>query len=142
MKGSGSKNLGMYKDTNHDNNDNGCEVDNNNNDSGNKVDNNFEHKVQNDDDLQIGNKNGDKDKNKCENEVGNKPKNYIQEKVNQKMPINNDFDYSIIENLLKDADEKKENIILLTTGSFNPIHRMHLEILNIAFSFCRLLCKA
>ena len=135
MKGSGSKNLGMYKDINHDNNDIGCEVDNNNNDSGNKVDNNFEHKVQNDDDLQIGNKNGDKDKNKCENEVGNKPKNYIQEKVNQKMPINNDFDYSIIENLLKDADEKKENIILLTTGSFNPIHRMHLEILNIAYNF-------
>ena len=126
MKESGSKNLGMTNEINHDNNDNGYEVDNNKN-NGNKVDNNYEHKAQNDDDLKIGNKDGDK--------VGNKPKNYIQEKVNQKMPINNDFDYSIIENLLKDADEKKENIILLTTGSFNPIHRMHLEILNIAYNF-------
>ena len=46
-----------------------------------------------------------------------------------------DFDYSLIEDLLKVADKNKENIILLTTGSFNPVHRMHLEILNIAYKF-------
>ena len=46
----------------------------------------------------------------------------------------NNFNYkrNIIP-LLKNADKTKENIILLTTGSFNPIHRMHLEILNIAY---------
>ena len=45
-----------------------------------------------------------------------------------------DFDYKrIIIPLLEKADKKKENVILLTTGSFNPIHRMHLEILNIAY---------
>ena len=35
--------------------------------------------------------------------------------------------------LLSNADKHKENIVLLTTGAFNPIHRMHLEILNIAY---------
>lgn len=35
--------------------------------------------------------------------------------------------------LLYQADQNKQNIILLTTGSFNPIHRMHLEMLNIAY---------
>ena len=36
--------------------------------------------------------------------------------------------------LLENADKnKKENIVLLTTGAFNPIHKMHLEILNIAY---------
>ena len=44
-----------------------------------------------------------------------------------------DFNYKLLEPLLKDIDNKKENIILLTTGSYNPIHRMHLEILNIAY---------
>ena len=34
--------------------------------------------------------------------------------------------------LLANADKDK-NIVLLTTGAFNPIHRMHLEILNIAY---------
>ena len=46
-----------------------------------------------------------------------------------------DFDYSKLEPLIEKADKKKENIILLTTGSFNPIHRMHLEMLNIAYRF-------
>ena len=46
--------------------------------------------------------------------------------------LEKDFDYSKIDKLLEEVDKKKENIILLTTGSFNPIHRMHLEILNIA----------
>ena len=38
----------------------------------------------------------------------------------------------IISPLLANSNSK-ENIILLTTGAFNPIHRMHLEILNIAY---------
>ena len=49
--------------------------------------------------------------------------------------IEKDFNYSKLVNLLDKIDKKKENIILLTTGSFNPIHRMHLEILNIAANF-------
>ena len=35
--------------------------------------------------------------------------------------------------LLKNSKEKNNNIVLLTTGAFNPIHRMHLKILNIAY---------
>ena len=49
--------------------------------------------------------------------------------------VEKDFNYSKLGNLLEKIDKKKENIILLTTGSFNPIHRMHLEILNIAANF-------
>ena len=49
--------------------------------------------------------------------------------------LEKDFDYSLIDKLLEKADKTKENIILLTTGSYNPIHRMHLEILNIASKF-------
>jgi nicotinic acid mononucleotide adenylyltransferase len=44
------------------------------------------------------------------------------------------FDYTKINNLLKTQNNDKENIVLLTTGSFNPIHRMHLEIVNIAYN--------
>ena len=36
--------------------------------------------------------------------------------------------------LLANSNSKK-NIVLLTTGAFNPIHRMHLEILNIAYKY-------
>ena len=44
------------------------------------------------------------------------------------------FDYKKeITPLLYKSDSNKKNIILLTTGSFNPIHRMHLELLNIAY---------
>ena len=47
-----------------------------------------------------------------------------------------DFDYKgIITPLLEKADKNKENIALLTTGAFNPIHRMHLEILNIGYKY-------
>ena len=46
-----------------------------------------------------------------------------------------DFDYSLLYPLLDKADKYKKNIILLTTGSFNPIHRMHLEILSIASDY-------
>jgi len=37
--------------------------------------------------------------------------------------------------LLYQADQNNQNIILLTTGSFNPLHRMHLEMLNIAYKY-------
>lgn len=59
--------------------------------------------------------------------------NDIKEENKQNEVI--DFDYSLIEPLLKNIHNKKKNIILLTTGSYNPIHRMHLEILNIAYSY-------
>ena len=45
-----------------------------------------------------------------------------------------DFNYSSISKLLKNIDKNKQNIVLLTTGSFNPIHRMHLEIFNLAYN--------
>ena len=45
------------------------------------------------------------------------------------------FDYSLLKQLIKNQDKKKENVILLSTGSYNPVHRMHLEILNIAYKF-------
>ena len=35
--------------------------------------------------------------------------------------------------LLYRVDQNKQNVILLTTGSFNPIHRMHLKMLDIAY---------
>ena len=47
--------------------------------------------------------------------------------------IGDDFDYKKINELLEKENNEKENIVLLTTGSFNPIHRMHLEIVNIAY---------
>ena len=58
-------------------------------------------------------------------------------KNNQKIDdyFNNKLDSDlkkIISPLLANSNSK-ENIILLTTGAFNPIHRMHLEILNIAY---------
>ena len=40
----------------------------------------------------------------------------------------------IVSPLLANSNSK-ENIVLLTTGAFNPIHRMHLEILNIAYKY-------
>ena len=46
-----------------------------------------------------------------------------------------DFDYSLLKPLLNNFNKIKKNVILLTTGSFNPIHRMHIEILNIAYNF-------
>ena len=57
--------------------------------------------------------------------------NHCHDNENNK---DNNFDYKRkLIPLLKSVDKTKENIILLTTGSFNPIHRMHLEILNIAY---------
>ena len=58
-----------------------------------------------------------------------------EEEKEEKFIIEKDFDYSLLDKLLEKADKNKENIILLTTGSYNPIHRMHLEILNIATNF-------
>ena len=63
--------------------------------------------------------------------MGNK--NLLSKFKHGKLKIQS-FDYrGILEPLIANSAKKKENIILLTTGSFNPIHRMHLEILNIAY---------
>lgn len=40
--------------------------------------------------------------------------------------------YEIIEQKLKENHNNKKKIVLLTTGSYNPIHRMHLTMLKIA----------
>ena len=108
----------------------------------NKIENKEQNKLENKEQTKVGNKE--------QNKIENKEKEKIQKKENENsFDINlKDFNYSIIEDLLKMADKNKENIILLTTGSFNPIHRMHLEILNIAYKFllkekdnkCNILC--
>ena len=94
--------------------------------------------------------------NKNSNKNINDPKKWPENKKNcfEKSPENNkdeqknniydfkeapeknkvvDFNYSLLEPLFQNKDAKKVNIILLTTGSYNPIHRMHIEILNIAY---------
>ena len=61
----------------------------------------------------------------------NNKKNYLDEEE-----INKLCDYrNLMLPLLAKAEKGKENIVLLTTGAFNPIHRMHLEILNIAYKY-------
>ena len=66
-------------------------------------------------------------------------KNEYKEIDNYDNDTNNNepnFNYrDLIIPLLSNADKNKENIVLLTTGAFNPIHRMHLEILNIAYKY-------
>ena len=58
-----------------------------------------------------------------------------EEKDKQKKYKVIDFDYSLLKPYLLEADKRKENIILLSTGSYNPIHKMHIEILNIAYRY-------
>ena len=43
------------------------------------------------------------------------------------------FNYSILKSHLEKADKGKKNLILLSTGSYNPIHRMHLKIFQLAY---------
>ena len=60
--------------------------------------------------------------------ISNKKKE--KEEIKQK-----EFYYSSLKDLIDKVDKTKENVILLTTGSYNPINRMHLEILNIAYKY-------
>lgn len=50
-----------------------------------------------------------------------------------------EFDYSEIKKIytekVQGIPKHKKLIILLSTGSFNPIHRMHLTMYNIAYNF-------
>ena len=82
---------------------------------------------------------GKKEEKKHEEKENNKEKENEgkkeEEKEEENFIIQKDFDYSLLDKLLEKADKNKKNIILLTTGSYNPIHRMHLEILNIAANF-------
>ena len=73
---------------------------------------------------------------KKEEKMEEKKKEKLEEKLEEKIKFfEKGFDYSLLNEMLEKADKTKENIVLLTTGSFNPIHRMHLEILNIASNF-------
>ena len=72
------------------------------------------------------------DKKKAEGKEEEKEEEKGEEKVEF---LEKGFDYSLLNKMLEKTDKSKENIVLLTTGSFNPIHRMHLEILNIASNF-------
>lgn len=68
-----------------------------------------------------------------QNHEDNKNKN---EQNHEEGENEKDFNYSILKDLIPKKEENNKdnkNIILLTTGSYNPIHRMHLEILNIAY---------
>ena len=44
------------------------------------------------------------------------------------------FDYRELKQCLNNLDSKKKNIILLSTGSYNPVHRMHIQIFNTAYN--------
>ena len=77
----------------------------------------------------------DKEKEKKKEKENEGKKEEKKPEQEEQFIIEKDFDYSLIDKLLEKADKTKENIILLTTGSYNPIHRMHLEILNIAANF-------
>lgn len=73
-------------------------------------------------------------------QISNKEKEEINYTISPEQPLGNgviDFKYEYIMQIYKtkQLDCKKEDVILLTTGSFNPIHRMHIEILNIASRF-------
>ena len=77
----------------------------------------------------------EKEKEKKKEKENEGKKGEEKQEQEEKFIIEKDFNYSLIDKLLEKADKTKENIILLTTGSYNPIHRMHLEILNIAANF-------
>ena len=47
---------------------------------------------------------------------------------------NDCFDYGELKQYLNNLDGKKKNIILLSTGSYNPVHRMHIQIFNTAYN--------
>ena len=79
------------------------------------------------------NKKSYKDKDKDEENDIQIPKNKPPGNPNKYKPKVIGFDYSQLDSLLSPVVEKKKNIILLVTGSFNPIHRMHIELLNIAY---------
>ena len=85
-----------------------------------------------------------KEKEKKEKEMKEKEKKEKEkkEKVKEKRRIreenenvNDDiFDYGELRLDLNKIDTKKKNIILLSTGSYNPVHRMHIQILNTAYN--------
>ena len=47
------------------------------------------------------------------------------------------FDYRELKQFLNEIDSKKKNIILLSTGSYNPVHRMDLQIHNTAYNYLK-----
>ena len=59
--------------------------------------------------------------------------NKMSSSVKNKEEKEKGFDYSLLHDLINKSDKTKKNAILLSTGSYNPIHRMHLEIFNIAY---------
>ena len=75
------------------------------------------------------------EKEKKEKEKKEKEKN---EKERERGIIKNTeddyFDYGKLKQYLNKIDNKKKNIILLSTGSYNPVHRMHIQILNTAYN--------
>ena len=76
-----------------------------------------------------------KEKEKKEKEKNEKEK---KEKARGRGEFDNtedyDFDYGELKQYLNKIDNKKKNIILLSTGSYNPVHRMHIQILNTAYN--------
>ena len=105
-----------------------------------KVCDNEEAPNKNINDLKKGpeNKKNDLKKSPENNKVQLKEKQKNKKYYFKEVPKNNEviyFDYSLLKPLFKNIDFKNKNIILLTTGSYNPIHRMHIEILNIAYKY-------
>ena len=91
-------------------------------------------------------KNDDKTENiQSINKLSNKSNNENKDSKILENELGNgviDFKYSYLmdffyRNKNSQFDSSKNDVILLTTGSFNPIHRMHIEILNIAYRYLR-----
>ena len=78
-----------------------------------------------------------KEKKEENNSKDNSQKNELKnnEENQKKFVKEKGFYYPLLNKLIENSDKNKENIILLTTGSYNPVHRMHLEILNIASNY-------
>ena len=77
-----------------------------------------------------------KEKEKKENEKKEKEKEKARGREREEYENAKDdiFDYRELKQYLNNLDSKKKNIILLSTGSYNPVHRMHIQIFNTAYN--------
>jgi len=73
-------------------------------------------------------------KEKERKEKERKEKEIEREREYQQQAKDDVFNYGELRQYLEKIDNKKKNIILLSTGSYNPVHRMHIQILNTAYN--------
>ena len=83
------------------------------------------------------NKIKEKEREKKENERKEKEKKEKEKKEREReyeKAEDDCFNYGELNKYLNKIDNKKQNLILFSTGSYNPIHRMHIQILNTAYN--------